>query len=247
MTTYAYPIFESAREKNRKHLVPLVDPDKTTDETGILLGKTAQELGLPVILVGGSILTEGNLDHCIRTLKQHFSGKVLLFPGNTLQISAEADGILFLSLISGRNPELLIGKHVIAAPYIKKAGLETIPTGYMLIESGQQTSVSYMSHTFPIPYHKTDIAVCTAMAGEMLGLKCIYMDAGSGAQRAVSAEMIRAVSALLQIPLIVGGGIRSPEDALAAAKAGADLIVVGNVLEKSPELLREMAAAIQTR
>lgn len=247
MTTSAYSLFESARSTSRKYLLPLVDPDKTTDEQAARLGQTAQELGIPAILIGGSILTDGNLDRCIRALKQHFGGKVLLFPGNTMQLSAEADGLLFLSLISGRNPELLIGKHVIAAPYIKNAGLEAIPTGYMLIESGQQTSVSYMSHTFPIPSHKTDIAVCTALAGELLGLRCIYMDAGSGALRAVPEEMIRAVSAQVQVPLIVGGGIRSVADALKAVNAGADFIVVGNVLEKSPELLREMVGMLQSR
>lgn len=247
MTTSAYSLFESVRNSPRKHLLPLVDPDKTTHEVAIQLGQTAQELGIPAILIGGSILTHDNLDGCIRALKQHFTGKVLLFPGNTMQLSPEADGILFLSLISGRNPELLIGKHVVAAPYIKNAGLEPIATGYMLIESGQQTSVSYMSHTFPIPYHKTDIAVCTAMAGEMLGLKCIYMDAGSGAQKAISEDMIRAVTAELNIPLLVGGGIRTVEDALKAVNAGADFIVVGNVLEKSPELLREMVGALHTR
>lgn len=243
----AYFLFESARRQGHNYVLPLVDPDKTDDAAAVRLGQTAQELGIPAILIGGSILTDGNLNRCIRALKQHFNGKVLLFPGNTMQLSAEADGILFLSLISGRNPELLIGKHVVAAPYIKNAGLEAIATGYMLIESGQQTSVSYMSHTFPIPAHKTDIAVCTAMAGEMLGLKCIYMDAGSGALKAVPEEMIRAVSTQVQLPLIVGGGIRTVADAQKAVEAGADLIVVGNVLEKSPELLREMVGALQSR
>lgn len=247
MTTSAYSLFESARRHGHKYVLPLVDPDKTDDEAALRLGQMAQESGIPALLIGGSILTDGNLDRCIRALKQTFKGKVLLFPGNTMQLSAGADGILFLSLISGRNPELLIGKHVVAAPYIKNAGLETVPTGYMLIESGQQTSVSYMSHTFPIPSHKTDIAVCTAIAGEMLGLRCIYMDAGSGALRAVPEEMIRAVSAQIRVPLIVGGGIRTVADARKAVDAGADLIVVGNVLEKSPELLREMVGALQSR
>jgi len=244
MTTNAYAIFQSAKSAGRKHLLPLVDPDKTTDEAACRLGQTAQELGLPAILIGGSILTNGHMDGCIRALKQTFGGKVLLFPGNTMQLSAEADGILFLSLISGRNPELLIGKHVVAAPYIKNAGLEAISTGYMLIESGHQTSVSYMSHTFPIPYEKTDIAACTAMAGEMLGMKCIYMDAGSGAGKPISADMIRRVAANINVPLIVGGGIRTAQDAKAATDAGADLIVVGNILEKSPELLKEIATAL---
>lgn len=243
--TNAYSIFELAKKQGKKHLLPLVDPDKISDEAAISLGKIAQELGLPILLIGGSILTDGNMDKCIRSLKTHFQGKVLLFPGNTMQLSAEADGILFLSLISGRNPELLIGKHVIAAPYIKQAKLEAIPTGYMLIESGRQTSASYMSHTFPIPHHKIDIAQCTALAGEMLGLKCIYMDAGSGAEKPISSEMISKVASTISIPLIIGGGIRNTADAINAIQAGADMIVVGNVLEKSPELLKEMVVAIQ--
>lgn len=245
MMANTYSIFEQAKMDGKKHLLPLIDPDKITTEAAITLGRTAQELHLPVLLIGGSILTDGNMDECILSLKKHFLGRVLLFPGNTMQLSAKADGILFLSLISGRNPELLIGKHVIAAPYIKQAKLETIPTGYMLIESGQQTSASYMSHTFPIPHHKTDIALCTALAGEMLGLKCIYMDAGSGAEKPISIEMISKVSATISIPLIIGGGIRNTADAIKAVKAGADMIVVGNVLEKSPGLLKEMVDAIQ--
>jgi len=245
MTASAYSIFEATKKGGKKQLLPLVDPDKISSESAVQLGKTAQELNISIILIGGSILTEGNMDQCIQDLKKHFTGKILLFPGNTMQLSKHADGILFLSLISGRNPELLIGKHVIAAPYIKSAGLEVIPTGYMLIESGRQTSVSYMSHTFPIPHHKSDIALCTALAGEMLGLKCIYMDAGSGAEKPISAEMIRQVSNNISVPLIIGGGIRTVDDAKTAVEAGADMIVIGNLLEKSPQMLQEIAKAIQ--
>lgn len=245
MTTSAYSIFESAGSGKRKFLLPLVDPDKTSDENAARIGRTAEEAGIPAILIGGSLLTDGHLDGCIRAIKSRFGGKVLLFPGNTMQLSSVADGILFLSLISGRNPELLIGRHVVAAPYIKNAGLEVVPTGYILVDGGRQTSVSYMSHTFPVPHDKPDIAACTAMAGEMLGLRCIYLDAGSGAAKAVSPEMIRRVADSIEVPLIVGGGIRTVADAQAATEAGAGLVVVGNVLEKSPGLLKEIAAAIQ--
>ena len=245
MTTNAYSIFEAARAEGRKFLLPLADPDKTTDEAAAQLGETATELGLPVILIGGSLLSEGGPDRCIRAVRRSYTGKIILFPGDAMQLSREADGILFLSLISGRNPELLIGRHVTAAPYVRQAGLEAISTGYMLVDCGRQTSASYMSHTFPIPYSKTDIAVCTAIAGEMLGLRCLYLDGGSGAERPVSAEMIAAVAANTGIPLIVGGGLRTAQDAANAAKAGADLLVVGNVLEKSPGLLKEMARALQ--
>jgi putative glycerol-1-phosphate prenyltransferase len=152
---------------------------------------------------------------------------------------------LFLSLISGRNADLLIGKHVITAPFLKMSPLEIISTGYMLVDGGIMTSVQYMSNTSPIPANKEDIALCTAMAGEMLGLKQIYMDAGSGAREPISASMINTVSGGINIPLIVGGGIRDPKKAAENAKAGADVIVVGNAIEKDPVLITEMAAAVK--
>ena len=161
-------------------------------------------------------------------------------------MSYKADGILFLSLISGRNAELLIGKHVITAPYLKVSPLEILPTGYMLIDGGVPTTVSYISNTQPIPANKDDVALCTAVAGEMLGLKLMYMDAGSGAINPVSTSMIETVSQALDIPLIVGGGIRTPERAFANAQAGADVIVVGNAIEKEPSLLLEMAEAVHS-
>ena len=161
-----------------------------------------------------------------------------------MQISKWCDGFLLLSLISGRNAEMLIGRHVISAPYLKLYGNEIIPTGYMLVDGGKQTSVSYMSNTTPIPHDKDDIAMCTALAGEMLGLKVIYLDAGSGAVNPVSPDMISKVKQTIEIPLIVGGGINTPEKAAAAAKAGADIIVVGNALEKSNDKLQEFADAV---
>jgi putative glycerol-1-phosphate prenyltransferase len=169
---------------------------------------------------------------------------VVLFPGDNLQINSHADAILFLSLISGRNPDLLIGKHVISAPILKDSGIEVVSTGYMLIDGGTPTSVSYMSNTTPIPANKRDIAVCTAMAGEMLGLKLIFMDAGSGALNPVGENMISAVKKSIDIPLIVGGGIRSAEKAKAAFEAGADVVVVGNAIESNKDLIREIAQII---
>jgi putative glycerol-1-phosphate prenyltransferase len=149
-----------------------------------------------------------------------------------------------LSLISGRNPEYLIGQHVTAAPILKKSKLEILPTGYMLIDCGKQTTVSYISNTTPIPYDKPSVAVCTAMAGEMLGLKLLYVDGGSGAQMPVSAQMIAAIRKSVDIPIIVGGGISSPKKAAEALTAGADLIVIGNVIEKDPNLLIEVSEQI---
>lgn len=222
----------------------LVDPDKTTENEVASLAQISQESGVDCFFIGGSLLTTNNLNQCIKQLKCHSSIPVVLFPGNTLQLSGLADAILFLSLISGRNPEMLIGRHVISAPYIKLSGLEVIPTGYMLIESGRPTAVSYMSNSAPIPSDKNDIAACTAMAGEMLGLKIIYMDAGSGARHHVPLEMISFVKQSINIPLIIGGGIRSAADASAICSAGADMIVTGNILEKDPGLIREFAHAV---
>jgi phosphoglycerol geranylgeranyltransferase len=192
------------------------------------------------------LLTHDNLDSCIKTIRKKFHRPIVLFPGNTLQVTKQADAILFLSLISGRNAEMLIGNHVIAAPMLRLSSLEIIPTGYMLIESGVPTSVSYMSNSTPIPRDKTDIAASTAMAGEMLGLKIMYLDAGSGAKEPLSSEIIKAVRKNTGVPDIAGGGIRSAELAAERCRAGADVVVVGNSIEKNPELIFEIADAVHS-
>jgi len=231
-------------QKKNKQLAVLIDPDKLTEDHYASLAKKAQESGVDFLFVGGSLLTSDNLFRCIRILKSNSNIPVVLFPGNTYQVSRNADAMLFLSLISGRNPDMLIGMHVIAAPYVKLSGVETIPTGYMLIDSGKPTSVSYMSNSFPIPYDKKDIAACTAMAGEMLGLRMIFMDAGSGAETSVSEEMIRFVKDSIQVPLIIGGGIRTPEKARSILNAGADTIVIGNRFEEDPGLISSFTGVI---
>ena len=237
-------IYNRLSDTSKKKFVVLIDPDKPSDEQIIDIVKKSVQAGVDFFFVGGSLLTTDSLDNCIKLIKQHCDIPVLIFPGNSLQISKWCDGFLLLSLISGRNAEMLIGRHVIAAPYLKLYGNEIIPTGYMIIDGGKQTSVSYMSNTTPIPHNKDNIAMCTALAGEMLGLKLIYMDAGSGAINPISAEMISKVKHTIEVPLIVGGGINTPEKAATAAKAGADIIVVGNALEKSTDRLSEFAEAI---
>ncbi|MEO8147305.1 MAG: geranylgeranylglyceryl/heptaprenylglyceryl phosphate synthase [Bacteroidia bacterium] len=232
------------KSTGKKQFAILIDPDKCTVESAIRIANLANKNSVDYIFIGGSLLTNGNLHECIKTLKANCSKPVVLFPGNTLQIDEHADAILFLSLISGRNAELLIGKHVIAAPILKEKKIETISCGYMLIESGNTTTALYMSNTHPIPHHKNDIAACTALAGEMLGLKLIYMDAGSGAQMPVTAEMIRAVRNEISLPIIVGGGIKTPEQVKAALKAGADMIVVGNAIEKDEGVIGALAGAV---
>ena len=239
-------IYDKFNDKKRKKLAVLIDPDKPTDAQILSMVEKANAADVDFFFVGGSLLVTDSLDHCIRLIKEHSKIPVLIFPGNSLQISKYCDGFLLLSLISGRNPEMLIGRHVIAAPYLKLYGNEIIPTGYMLIDSGKATSVTYMSDTTPIPHDKDDIAVCTALAGEMLGLKLIYLEAGSGAAMPVSTSMISKVRQMIGLPLIVGGGIRTPEMAAEAAKAGADVIVIGTAFEKEPDMLMKFAKAIHS-
>lgn len=242
-------IFTTITDKKNnsvKQFAVLVDPDKPDNSQIEAISKLSSDAGVDYFFVGGSLLSKNSLDNCIKILKANSSIPVIIFPGNNLQISSYADAILFLSLISGRNPDLLIGNHVIAAPYIKESGLEVIPTAYMLIDSGKPTSALYMSNTMPIPADKSDIAACTAMAGEMLGLKMIYLDAGSGAINPISAKMIESVRANTISPIICGGGINSPEKAVEDCKSGADIVVVGNGIEKSSQLIKEVAAAVKS-
>jgi len=239
-----YKIITQANKKNKKLFSVLIDPDKLSGKKLLTVAEACNSAGADFIFVGSSLLTKDNLDSCIRAIRKKFSGPVVLFPGNTLQVSKLADAILFLSLISGRNAEMLIGNHVIAAPMLKQSNIEIIPTGYMLIESGAATSVSYMSNSTPIPRDKTDIAASTAIAGELLGLKLIYLDAGSGAKEPISADMIKAVRKKIDVPIIAGGGIRSAESAIEKCKAGADVIVVGNSIEKDFELIYSVSKAV---
>jgi len=230
--------------KKKKQLAVLIDPDKLSPDDLTEIAIISEEAGVDFLFVGGSLMTSDTLFHCIRTLKENSNIPVVLFPGNSYQISRNADAMLFLSLISGRNPDMLIGMHVLSAPYIKLSGLETISTGYMLIDSGKPTSVSYMSNSFPIPNDKKDIAACTAMAGEMLGLSTIFMDAGSGALQTIPDEMISFVKGSIDVPLIIGGGIRTPEKAKKVIEAGADIIVVGNKFEEEPKLIYDFTKVI---
>lgn len=233
------------RKSGKKSIAVLLDPDKV-DETPHLLPllNLANENLVDFFLVGGSLITTTNLSQVVRTIKENVNIPVVLFPGNNMQIDPSADALLFLSLISGRNPELLIGQHVVAAPIIRNTRLEVVPTGYMLINSGKLTSVAYISNTMPIPDDKYSLAASTAMAGEMLGLQCIYLDAGSGAEKEISAKMIASVRKVVNVPLIVGGGINSTQKALTALEAGADMIVIGNALEKNPQLLTEISEKV---
>lgn len=237
-------IIDGARERNKKLLAVLIDPDKPTyAELEKLCGQAVQS-GADLIFVGGSLLSSDSLENCLSGIRANCTIPIILFPGSVLQISDKADGILFLSLISGRNPDLLIGNQVIAAPYLKSSKLEVLPTAYMLVDCGNTTTAIYMSNSTPLPYDKPDIAACTAIAGEYLGLRYFYMDGGSGAHKTVDPTMIKAVRKSIERPIIVGGGIRDAASARKIAEAGADVIVVGNLFEKEPEAMEEIAKAI---
>lgn len=234
------------KQKGQKSFAVLIDPDKVNK---ILLDEyimMSMEAHVDYLLVGGSLVVSNHLDDCILHIKKNCDIPVILFPGSPSQISRHADALLYLSMISGRNPELLIGQHVISAPFVKQSGLEIISTGYMVIDGGAPTTVSYISNALPIPADKNEIAICTAMAGEMLGMKLIYMDAGSGAKRAITEGMIDKVSKCIEVPLVVGGGIIDAEKAYLNCKAGADVIVVGNAIEKNAGMIKEMSAAIHS-
>lgn len=249
MVPMKMPVYQSLLEKKqngKKSFAVLVDPDKVSASSLKELIALATETKVDYFFVGGSLVITDHLDECIQQIKSSCNIPVLLFPGSPSQISRHADALLYLSLISGRNADMLIGQHVISAPFVKKSGLEVISTGYMVIDGGAATTVSYISNATPIPSDKSDIALCTALAGEMLGMKLIYMDSGSGAKKAIAEDMISMVSKNIEVPLIVGGGIRDAEKAYLNCKAGADVIVVGNAIEKQLSLIKEMAEAIHS-
>ena len=225
----------------------LLDPDRMDKQDVVHTAGMCAENGADAILLGGSFLLYTDFDRVVREVKRAIGIPVLIFPGPDMnQVSSAADAILFLCMISGRNPDLLIGQQVKAAPIVRAFGLETISTGYMLVDSGRQTTAEYISNTKPMPGDKPEIATAHALAAQYLGMQCVYMDAGSGAERMVSDDMISAVAGNVAIPVIAGGGIRTPGDAGAKAAAGADFVVVGSILEarRDPALVREFAGAV---
>ncbi|HEY8388819.1 MAG TPA: geranylgeranylglyceryl/heptaprenylglyceryl phosphate synthase, partial [Parasegetibacter sp.] len=244
MKSQIYSSILEKKQRGEKSFAVLIDPDKVDAGSIEELAGLSMAAKVDYLFVGGSLVISNHLDECITQLKSICHIPVILFPGSPSQVSRYADALLYLSLISGRNPELLIGQHVISAPFVKQSGLEIISTGYMVIDGGAPTTVSYISNASPIPADKNEIAMCTAMAGEMLGMKLIYMDAGSGAKRPITESMIKTVSKSIDVPLIVGGGITDPEKAYRNCCAGADVIVVGNAIEKDSSLIKEISDAV---
>lgn len=245
-------VFETllaARDDRGGGFLLLIDPDRSRNTDYIQLAAAAADCGVDALLVGTSFMMAGNFAAEVEEIKAVTPLPVIIFPGSYTQITSHADAILYTSLISGRNPQYLIDEQVKGAPFIKAAGLESIPTGYMLIESGALTSVQFISGTLPIPRSKPDIACAHALAAQYLGMNLVYLEAGSGASQAVPTEMVRAVASVLDIPILVGGGLRSPEDCADQIEAGADFIVMGTKLESDPGLgfLRELTAASHPR
>ncbi len=231
------------RIRGKKQIALLIDPEEHSVASAEALAKAADAAKVDFILVGGSYVST-DLTAVVHAIKGATKIPVMLFPGSPMQVVPAADALLLLTLISGRNPDYLIGNHVLSAGLIRKSGLEVIPVGYMLIDGGATTSVQYISNTNPIPANKPDLAVATAIAGEMLGLKMIYLEAGSGAPNPVPADVITAVKNAVKLPLIVGGGLRSEAAILDALDAGADMVVVGNAAEGNPAILANFAGCV---
>lgn len=241
-------ILDSIARKGAAFFV-LVDPDRINDDRLRQFGTVCEKAGADAIMVGSSLLINHTFHIAIRQLKEIVSIPVIIFPGNTLQICEDADAILFLSLISGRNPHYLFGEHVIAAPTLKAVGLEPISTGYMLIESGRTTAAEFMSGTRPIPRDKSEIVMAHALAAEYMGMKLLYLEAGSGADEPVPNTLIENLKRYVSLPIVVGGGIREPETAREKVKAGASVVVIGSALEQNPSeiFIKAFAEAIHAK
>jgi len=235
------------REQKKKLYWALLDPDDFSPQEGARIAHEAEQCGVDTLLIGGSLMHSACLDDFVTAIKKAVSIPAVLFPGDATQLSAHADAVLYLSLISGRNPVNLIGEHVKAAPVIKNFGIEPIPTAYMLVESGSITSVEFMSNTRPLPRNKPSIAAAHALAAQYMGMGLVYLEAGSGADKTVPDSLISTVRTYVDIPIIVGGGIRDAATARKKLAAGADIIVTGNMLqkEKGTVIMKEIAREVQ--
>jgi len=229
-----------AFNKDKRLISVLIDPDNRNFGQLTELLNLCNEKAIDFLFVGGSMLTEGNLEETILFIKRKTKIPVIIFPGTNQQICSSADAILLLSLVSGRNPDLLIGKHVESAFKLKASKLEILPTGYLLVDGGKQTTASYISFTQPLPADKPLLTAATALAAQQMGMQLLYLDAGSGAQYSVSADTIKKVKEHTTLPLIVGGGLKTKEAVKVAFDAGANMVVIGNALEHNPELLNQL-------
>ena len=242
MPVYNY-LEKVINEKGAAYVV-LIDPDRKNESSLEARVESANQNNVDVLFVGGSLMMDGKCNDRVRRIKEVSTIPVVFFPGGVSQLNSHYDAMLFMSVISGRNPHYLIGEQTIAAPLVKDLGIETIPTGYMLLDGGAGSTVEIMSGTRPIPMNRSDVAVAHALAGQYLGMKLIYLEAGSGAKEPVSESLVRQVHEAVDVPLIVGGGIRTPEMAGERVKAGASIIVTGTVIEEGSTLMADFANAI---
>ena len=233
-------------EKKGAGFIVLIDPDKKNDKNIDKLVEKANQNGVDAIFVGGSIMMDGLYHKRVERIKSISEIPVILFPGGVNQINKHYDAMLFMSLLSGRNSHYLIGEQVIAAPIVKDYEIETIPTGYLLIDGGSPTSVEVVSGTKPLPSNRPDIIVSHALAAQFLGMELIYLEAGSGALNEVPEDVVKKVADEISIGLIVGGGIRTPEDANSIVNSGASFVVIGSAIEKSVELMEEFSSSIHS-
>ncbi len=243
--TPVYTHLLKVRQQSGAGFIVLIDPDRLPVENVSRFAAQCADAGVDALFVGGSLLHTSELDRYVRAVRDATELPLIGFPGTLSQLSGALDAVLYLSVISGRNPEYLFGQHVHAAPLIRRLGLEPISTGYMLVESGRATTAQYMSHSMPLPRHKPEVAAATALAAEMMGMRLLYTDGGSGADQTVPEDMIAAITEVCTIPLMVGGGLRSPEAVARKVQAGASFIVVGTAIEHRPDpgFIAELAAA----
>ena len=226
--------------------IVLIDPDKKNDKNIDHCVESANQNGADALFVGGSMMMDRFYHKRVERIKSIAEIPMILFPGGVNQLNKHYDAMLFMSLLSGRNSHYLIGEQVIAAPIVKDYGIETIPTGYLLVDGGSPTTVEFTSGTRPIPANRPDIVVSHALAGQFLGMQLIYLEAGSGALNKVSKEVVKRVANEINIGLIVGGGIRTPEDAKSIVDSGSSFVVIGSALEKSTTLMAEFSSAIHS-
>ena len=227
--------------------VVLIDPDRNDEDSIQDCVQKANKSGVDALFVGGSLMMDSKCSDRVKLIKSYSNIPVIFFPGGVGQLNSHYDAMLFMSVISGRNPHYLIGEQVIAAPLVKDMGIETIPTGYILIDGGAGSTVEFMSGTRPIPMDRVDVTVAHALAGQYLGMKLIYFEAGSGANYPVSSDLIKAVNDVIDVPMIVGGGIRTPEVAAELVHSGASIIVTGTVIEDDASRMKEFSDAIHWR
>ena len=248
-STSVYDHLMSVRDQRGAGFLLLIDPDRVEERRYVALAEAAQECGVDAIMVGTSLLLNADFATVVTNIKYVTSLPVILFPGSSAQLSIDADAVLFFSLLSGRNPAYLIEEQVKAAPIIRQYSLETIPTGYLLIESGAMTSVQYVSNSLPIPRNKADIACAHALAAQYFGMKVVYLDAGSGAPQDVPSEMVHYVNENLDIPLMIGGGLTTPRACADKVSSGASFVVVGNHFEDDSDFgkLIEFTAAVHEK